>query len=330
MASFMKRGDYQWQARVRAKGYPTQTRTFETKKEAMAWAAVIESEMARGMFVDRTEAESTTFGELLDRYAREISPTKRGSKKELQKINQMRGWPLAGRIVAGIHGKDIAKLRDERLKDVSAASVNREFNLLGHVFTVAIREWGFNLPANPIQMVSRPKVKASSFRNRRLEGDEENRLLAACADDSNPYLKPMVQVAIETAMRRGELLSLTWDRVALNDCVASLPITKNGTPRDVPLSKKAVAVLSGLPRSIDGRVFPFTSDNAVSMTFRRACRRAGIEDLRFHDLRHEATSRIAERVTDVHTLAKITGHKSLQMLQRYYHPRAKDLARMLD
>lgn len=329
MASFTKRGEYQWQARVRAKGYPTQTKTFETKKEAMAWAAVIESEMARGMFVERTEAEHTTLGELLERYGREVSPKKKGYKTEMQRISMLLRRALAKRTVASIFGKDIAKYRDDRLKEVSPSTVIRDLNLLGHVFNVAIREWGFNLPANPVQLVSRPKVGPGACRDRRLEEGEEERLLAACAEDSNPYLKPLVQVAIETAMRRGELMALTWDKVDLKDQVASLSDTKNGTARDVPLSKKAVEVLSSMPRSMDGRVFVFPTVDAVTMSFRRACDRAGIENLRFHDLRHEATSRIAEKVPNVTKLAKITGHKSLQMLQRYYHPRAKDLAKLL-
>jgi len=329
MASIEKRGPYQWRAKIRRRGNKPQTKTFESKQEALAWARMIESEMDRGVFQDRRSAESTTLKEVLDKYAREISPLKRGELKEIQRIKQFKLDPISERFLASIHGQDISEFRDRRLQTVQASTVNRDLNLLSHVFSVAMRDWGYHLSNNPLQYVTRPKVKSDTFRNRRLEGDEEVRLLKACSMNRNPYLHPLVIVAIETAMRRGELLSLTWDNVKLAEESVYLPKTKNDTARKVPLSPRANATLGNLPRSIDGRVFPFKSDNAISMAFRRACKQANIENIRFHDLRHEATSRIAEKVPDVHTLARITGHKNLQMLLRYYHPKVQDLAKML-
>jgi integrase len=129
-------------------------------------------------------------------------------------------------------------------------------------------------------------------------------------------------------MRRGELLSLTWDNVDLKKQIAFLPETKNGETRTVPLSSRAVAVLEALPRSIGGKVFP-TTPAALKKAFERACAGAGITNLHFHDLRHEATSRMSEKLPNLIELAAVTGHKDLRMLKRYYHPRAEDLARKL-
>jgi integrase len=130
-------------------------------------------------------------------------------------------------------------------------------------------------------------------------------------------------------MRQGEILSLEWKNVDLERRVARLPITKNGDGRDVPLSPKAVAILRSIPRSLDGRVFPITV-GALQTAWKFAVKRAGINDLHFHDLRHEATSRLAEILPNVVELSAVTGHKDLRMLKRYYHPKAEDLARKLD
>jgi integrase len=198
--------------------------------------------------------------------------------------------------------------------------------------------------ANPVELVRKPKLPQG--RDRRLIGDEEERLLRECAKAQNPWLLPVVRFAIETAMRAGEILQtkgttdketgerpmqttgLLWKHVDLTKRTAHLPETKNGSARTVPLSSVAVEVLRGLPRSMDGRVFGTTYE-AIHLSFVRACKRAGIKDLRFHDLRHEATSRLFEKGLNPMQVAAITGHKTLQMLKRYTHLRAEDLAKML-
>lgn len=176
---------------------------------------------------------------------------------------------------------------------------------------------------NPVSGISLPTLP--NGRERRLEGDEETRLLAAAAR-FNP-LSEVITLAIETAMRRSEIMGLTWVNVNLTHRVAHLPETKNGSPRDVPLSTRAAHVFQELPRRIDGRVFG-TTPGYISIAFCRATAAAEIENLTFHDLRHEATSRLAEKF-DMHTLMKITGHKDVRMVLRYYHPRAEDLAKQL-
>ncbi len=327
MASIRKRGPYQWEVRVRRKGYPVQNKTFESKPDAEAWAATMESEMARGVFRSYHEAERTSLETLLQRYAREITPAKKGAAQEHSKLKLIGRHPLARYAVAMIGGKELAEYRDTRLQKVGPKTVRDDLILLGHVFRVAMQDWGIVLPhGNPIDTVRKPKV-GNNRRDRRLQGDEEVRLFSACREYGEP-LPSIVRLAMETGMRRGEIASLLWQYVHLDRRVIHIPETKNGEPRDVPLSSGAAAVLKALPRNINGRVFDIRADS-ITQAFNRACKRAGIEGLRFHDLRHEATSRLFEKGLNPMQVAAITGHKTLQMLQRYTHLRAEDLAKML-
>lgn len=337
MASIRQRGIY-WEARVRRDGWPTISRSFNTKADARAWATVIESEMERGVFIDRTEAEKNTLGDLFQRYLTEVSSQKKGHDTERYRLDSLQRDPIAQYKVAGLSGKLMAEWRDKRLKKVSGSTVNRDLNLISHVINVARKEWGMHIE-NPISMIRRPPENKA--RKRRLATGEEARLLAelelstrasnGCFEAGgahNPWIRPLVILALETAMRRGELLALRWSDVYLADRFVRLHDTKNGESRDVPLSTRAYELLNDLPRHISGRVFPTTPD-AVKKVFMRAVERAQLGDLHFHDLRHEATSRLAEKLDNVLELSAVTGHKTLSMLKRYYHPRAKDLARKL-
>lgn len=326
MATFRKRGPYQWQAQVRKKGQPLQTKTFETRAQAEQWSRAIEVEMDKGVFVSRAEAESTTLKELLERYLVEVTPLKKGAAAETNRLRVFMKLPLARRFVAGIRGVDIARARDERLQKVSSATVKRDLVLLGHVFEVARKEWGINVH-NPVRDIKLPADGRP--RNRRLQAGEEPRLLAACLEARNSYLLPIVQLALETAMRQGELIRLCWEHINLDRRTAHLPDTKNGESRTVPLSTTAVEVLCALPQSVHGPVFPGTTTEAIKRAYIRAVRRAGIENLRFHDLRHEATTRLFEKGLNIMEVASITGHKDLRMLRRYTHLKAEDLARKL-
>lgn len=331
MASIRKRGDFQFFAEIRRQSHPPQRKTFNTKSEAEAWAREIESEMDRGVFASRAEAESTTLHDALERYEHEISSQKKGHSQEKYRIGSWQAHALARRYLASLRGADFAKYRDERLADgVSAATVRLDLALISHVFTIAAKEWGISVE-NPVKNMRQPR--ANNARERRLVDGEEAALLAAidaapAGSRSNHWLKPIVIIALETAMRQGEILALLWENVDLSRRVAHLPDTKNGTSRDIPLSSRAITTLSTLPRSIDGQVFP-TTDSALKQSWSRAVKRAEIEGLHFHDLRHEATSRLAERLA-LHELMKVTGHKDMRMLARYYHPRAEDLAKKLD
>ncbi|MHB1591682.1 MAG: site-specific integrase, partial [Sulfuricella sp.] len=215
-----------------------------------------------------------------------------------------------------------------RLKKVKPATVNRDLNLISVVINTGRKDWGLPIE-NPVGMIRRPKNPRG--RERRLEPEEEQQLLDALDNDQqpnrSPWVRPLVIFALETGMRRGEIISLKWENVDLRRCVARLEDTKNGESRAVPLSSRARTVLEGLPRSIDGRVFPLTV-NALKLVFVRAVRRSKIVDLTFHDLRHEAASRLANLLS-AHELAKVMGWRTMQMALRYYHPRAEELARKL-
>ncbi len=334
-----------WQATIRRKGFPTQCRSFPTRAEAQAWANAEEVEMFRGTFIDPTPARSTTLGKLMAQYEREVTPTKKGRIAERNRLRMMQQWPLAGYAVGNVTPAVLAQWRDTRLQAVSGSTVNRELNLLSHVFRMAMTEWGIPLPFNPISRVRRPR--SNPPRNRRAEGDEESRLLAACKAARNRYLLPVVVLAIETGMRRSEIVGLQWQHVDLKQHVAWLPDTKNGEGRAVPLSTRAcdtlraVGALPPIPQPAkatpqqspqtpsSGPVFPGLTVNAVRLAYVRAARNAGCEGLHLHDLRHEATSRFFEKGLNMVEVASITGHKTLSMLQRYTHLRAADLARKL-
>ena len=327
MATIRRKGDYQWHVQVRRKGYPTQTRTFETRAEAESWALVIESEMVRGAFVSRASAEKTTLRDLVERYVEEVSPTHRGHETEVVRLRAMARHTICGKSVANLAPADFSRYRDKRLKEVAPATVVRELGIFHHVLEHAKKEWGIRgADENPVSLVRRPTPAPG--RNRRLSKKEEKALFGAIECCRTPWLAPMVAFALETAARQGELLVMEWKHVDLKRQTAHLPMTKNGDARTIPLSSRAVAILRDLPRSISGKVFPTTA-SAVKQAWSRSVDRAGLEDLHFHDLRHEATSRLAEKIPNVLMLAAVTGHKNLQMLKRYYHPKAEDLAKML-
>jgi len=182
------------------------------------------------------------------------------------------------------------------------------------------------LPAgNPVLAVRKPSPNRP--RDRRLVGDEESRLLVACREYGG-CIHDVVIIALETAMRRSEIVSMRWQYVNFTAHTVYLGKTKNGESRTVPLSSRAVAVLKSMPRNINGSVFDMR-DDSITKAFIRVCKRSGIEGLRFHDLRHEATSRLFEKGLNPMQVAAITGHKTLQMRKRYTHLRAEDLAKML-
>jgi len=326
MATIEKRGQF-WRVKIRRTGLPSQTRTFDNRTQAQQWARGVESEIDKGIVVDRRVAQRLSLAEILERYRREVTPTKRGAADENLRLKAMAQRPFARIRMSALTSSHLAAYRDERLKVVSGATVNRELSTLSHAIDTARREWDVYLPTNPCTLVRRPPQGRP--RDRRLQGDEEKRLLAACRGARNKWLAHFVAIAIETGMRRGELLGLLWDNVDLERRTAFLPVTKNGESRGVPLSSRAVEALRALPPSTNGRVFGELTREALKQSFNRAARRAGITGLRVHDLRHEATSRFFEKGLNVMEVASVTGHKTLQMLKRYTHLSVTDLATRL-
>lgn len=313
-----------WQAIVRRKGYPSQCKSFELRKDAEKWARQQERAIDAGHWVDRTEAEQTILGDLLMRYAKEISTTKRGAEIETIRINALCRSSLAKYAVASITGQTLAHWRDQRLTEVSGSTVTRELQLLGHLFTVAIREWGFALHSNPVSLIRKPTPNKA--RDRVLNDDQRQALITACAECQNSWIKPVLIFALETATRRGEILSLTWLDVDLQRRTAKVS-GKTGS-RTVPLSPSCITMLKAIPRSIDGYVFPVTIET-LKQAYGRAVARAGIKDFTFHDLRHDALTRLAKLGLNILELRSISGHTTANMLQRYVSIDASDLAKKL-
>ena len=327
MATIRKKGDLQWHVQVRKKGHPTQTRTFTARADAQRWGKETEIAIERGLFFDRTVAERTTLSSLIERYREDVLPEKSG--KHLAPALRQLDAAFGQYAVSSINSEMISKHRNDRLKTVSASTIRKEINLLSKLYDLAGKEWGVPIATNPCAMVSRPAEPRG--RDRRLENNEEARLIEACEESASaPELVAIVQVALETGARLGELLKLRWQDVNLAKRTAKLLDTKNGEDRIIPLSSKALGTLKSLPRHIHGRVFwRWSASDSFNKTWTRACQRAGINDLRFHDLRHEAVSRLFEKGLNPMEAASVSGHKTLAMLKRYTHLRAEDLAKKL-
>lgn len=323
MAYFEKRGE-SWRAQIRRKGYPTLSATFDTKADAQRWAAEIEGDMSRSRFVDVREAEQTTLAEGLRRYLREVSVHKKGAKQEALRIKRWIAHPMSAKSMAAVKSSDMAEYRDERIKGgASSATVRLDLAIISHLYTIASKEWGIEGLTNPCKNLRMPK--GSKERDRRPTSAELSKVYEAAAQ-LHAELPVIIELAADTAMRRSELVLLRREQV--RGRVAYLEDTKNGERRAVPLSSRAMALLQGLPARIDGRYFSL-SLNTVSNYFPRACEAAGVVNLRFHDLRHEATSRLFECGFTMMEVAAITGHKTLSMLKRYTHLSPHALAEKL-
>ncbi|MBK8019793.1 MAG: site-specific integrase [Betaproteobacteria bacterium] len=329
MASIRQMASGKWQAQVRRRGIKPVVRSFGNKTDATRWARQLEAELDRGVFVDRSEAERTSLAVLIDRYLAEVTPAKKSASRERLTLSALRNQFGAFSPVT-LRPTHISEYRDARIAaGLAGATVVKELNTLSHVLDVAIKDWGIALPMNPAKQVRRPQVARG--RDRRLMPGEEERLLAACGASRAPMLASAVQVALETGMRMGEILALDWRHIDLASRVATLIATKNGEVRQVPLSTAAATSISRLPRNLtDSRVFwTWARADSLENAWRRAVSAAGLVNFRFHDLRHEAVSRLFERGFNPMEVASISGHKTLQMLKRYTHLKAHELVKKL-
>lgn len=353
MATIAQTTSGKWKAIIRKTGWPTIIKTFRLKRDADDWARRTEDEMVRGVFIQRTSAERMTFADALKRYLAEITPRKKASTQ----ISERRRAVILDRhfgkySLAAINAELIAEFRDKRLtgdinpktglvKPRSVCTVLGDLALISHLFTVAIKEWRLGVAYNPVLAIVKPSPTPG--RNRRLSPEEEDRLIPAIERHSNPMLRWIVGLALETSMRSSEVASLRLHQVDLDRRIAFLPDTKNNEPRMVPLSKTAAALLReavahpirptgcdliffGEPGRKDGKRRPYQF-NKVWSDIRT---KAGIKNFRFHDLRHEAVSRLVEGGLSDQEVSTISGHKSMQMLKRYTHLRGEDLVSRLD
>lgn len=352
MATIVKTPSGNWKAVIRKTGWPTTIKTFRLKKDAVDWARRTEDDMVRGVFIQRAPSERITFEAAMKRYLAEVTPTKRPTT---QNNERKRATPLVdffGKYsLAAITADLIAEYRDKRLagedrmrnekpQPRAANTVRLELALLGHLFTIVVKEWGLGLPFNPILNIRRPAPGPG--RNRRLAKDEEKLLLNAVDKHTNPMLSWIVRIAIETGMRSSEIVTLTRAQVDVDRRIVRLVDTKNTLPRTVPLSLAATEqfrlALNNPIRPVDTDLIFFGEPGKDGVrrpyNFNKIWsdikKKVGVTDFKFHDLRHEAVSRFVESGLSDQEVASISGHKSMQMLKRYTHLRAEDLVVKLD
>ena len=331
MASVRKHGD-KWQARVQRKGQSSLAKSFNNKADALKWARNVESQLDLGVL--NPKQTMPRLMPMVDRYAKEVTPTKKGDSQERYRANQLKKTKLADMQLDKITGEVVAQYRDARLKEVSPNTVRLELAFLSVVFEQCRKEWGLAV-SNPIRQIRMPKP--GKPRQRRLEAGEEEALIKACRESRAYYLEAFVVVAIETAMRFGELANVTWTNVNLEKKTIYLSDTKNGSPRTVPLSTRALNAIKTQPKSIDGRLFS-AKPGSIRSAFLIAMNKAQatqphskkfLRELRFHDLRHEAVTRLFEKGLNPIEVGMVSGHKTLSMLQRYTHLRSEELVSKL-
>lgn len=308
-----------FQAQIRRQGVSPISKTFSTKKSAMVWLRGLEARIDLGE-VNLTMTKDLSLQELLERYSREITPNKKGKDPELRRLKRLMRDDLAAVRLGNLTSSMLATFRDRRVLDGIRAA-QYDLILIRHAIEIARKEWGMKLTGNPVDDIRIPN--GVRRRERRLQEGEWQSLAKASLSCRNLHTWPLVQFAVATGMRRGEILSLTWKDVNLQDQLLFLPDTKNGTSRLVPLTKEAISVLTQQDRYLES-VFPL-SDYAARHSWDRLVKRAGIKDLRFHDLRHEAISRFFEMGLSMPEVALISGHKDPRMLFRYTHLRATDI-----
>lgn len=328
MASIRKRRD-KWQVQIRQLGHQSLTRSFLNRKDAEAWARQTEVSLDQGTLVTRDDKlKRLTVGDLLTRYGNEVTPRKRGAEVELIRLKALARLKLANLTLRELTSEKLATYRDERLEKVATSTVRREFTVLRHVLQVARRDWGIKLEGNPIDHVSLPASPRA--RERRLSEGELISLLEALRSTRNRWIEPALRFAVATGLRRGELLAMKWSDIVPDQRLLVVPQTKTGEPRVIPLTAAAMAVLGTLSKQEhDDRVFALSA-NALRIGWKRVTRRAKIENLRFHDLRHEAISRFFELGLSIPEVALISGHKDPRMLFRYTHIRPAHVGRRLD
>ena len=324
MATFANRKG-RWFVQVRRKGFPAVSRTFSTKAAAKAWAVETESRIERGGWSGRHILKTVTLAAILERYCAEITNRKRGATSERLRIGKMLRRQLCQKPLSDLRSADFAEYRDDRAGEVAPATIVRELSLFHHALEIAKKEWGYPLADNPVALVSKPKIR--NARTRRLQPGEMEALEKAMDTARNPLVRPIVHFAIQTGMRRGEILNMRWEDIDWDAGTLFIPQTKTGVPRTIPLTPPAQEILSDRKRQADASrfVFPVTIE-AFKLSWRRVLRRAALTDLRFHDLRHEAVSTFFEMGLSMPEVAVISGHRDPRMLFRYTHLSAADLS----
>ena len=316
MASIRKRNGL-WQAQVRSRKFGSTSKSFHKKSDAVAWAKVQEAKMQTGEWIPNGE-DYRTVGDLIKRYVATVTPNKKGAATEKRRLSRLlKEKYLMSLNLNEVEPHHFASFRDIRIKD-GVRACQYDLVLIRAAWNSARIEWGWKLGDNPISLIRMPKNNPP--RERRLKPGEYEQLFDATKYSRAWYLWPIIEIAIETGMRRGEILNLEWKNIDTKNHRVLLPLTKNGRSRWVPLNDKALANITRSTRSSD-RVFPIT-DVAFRQAWDRLRNRAGIADLTFHDLRHEAISRMFEAGLSVPQVMSISGHRTASQLFRYVQLRS--------
>ena len=314
MATIRKRGS-KWQVQIRREHAPNLSRSFTRRCDAEAWGREMEVDVDRRLLKhDPRILDHTTVGDLIARYRDTISIDKCDAKIEMDRLSRVLKLPIAKLSLSAVDATDFAAHRDARLGEVSAATINRELAPLQHMFQIAMEEWGLPISTNPLKLVRRPRN--NNARDRRLHSVEEERLFIAASKSKVGYIKPAIRVALETSMRRSEILNIAAEHLCERSSRLLIPKTKTHRPRKISLSEPALDATLGLLKAYE-RSRP--SRNAFRLCWERTRTRAGLEDLHFHDLRHEAISRYFERGMTMPEIASLSGHSDFRMLARYAH-----------
>lgn len=326
-----------FQLRVRRKGVPTQFITFDTLAQAEQAQLRVASDLSVSIVRDYAIAARTTLCELMQRYLEEVVPAHKGAEIESSRLQRlMRTEEFVDKPLAALGTEDLQDFITDRLTEVKPATVDREIDLISQVLRYADDVWKIAPVESPIKGLRRPKY--FNERDRRLTAAEEDGILKTARQDENPFVEPAIILALETAMRRGELLKLTTSDINFDSRFALARDTKNGRDRKIPLSKRAEEVLRELidaqdddQRERDVPLLNLTANALKKAFFGRVLPKAKILDLHFHDLRHEAISRFAESGQfQLIELQAISGHRDMRMLQRYAHLCSGQLAEKLD
>ena len=314
-------------AQVRRKGFKTLVKSFRTRTEAKKWGRAVERDWDQGKYIDYSEAQGFTLGEVMQRYIREDKHKKIKSWRMHEfRIAILLKDTISDTNLLRLSSKHLSEFKDRKRKEIGPSTWNKYLSLISVVIDTARRDWGIYLPNNPVR--SGVREREPRPRDRTLEGDEYERLLKACDQMKQVrfrrgdtaihlYLKSMIIFSVETAIRQGELLAMHYDQFNFEKRTLHIPETKNGEPRTIPLSTKAIKIIQSVPRRIDGKVFPLTCDS-LKAWFKVARREAKLKDFRWHDLRRYACSLLFEKGLSVPELQLVSGHKDPRVLLNTY------------
>lgn len=322
MASIYKHGK-RWRAQVLVGGQ-RRGQVFDTKSEAQQWAIREEAEGVKAPNVNML------VGDALDRLHK-LYVNEGKSRSDISRAKRLQSDKLAKRRLIEVTKDDLVEYRDRRSAEVEDASVRRELNLVRGMFRRCREDWGW-MAHNPFQGFKAPKSPDS--RKRRITDEEITTVRHAFGIGETLAGNTITQrvglaflFAIETAMRSGEIVNLTWPHVHEAKRFAHIPKSKNGDKRDVPLSPFALEILEALPR-VEGEPCFMMDDEQRDANWRKWRDKAALDDLHFHDTRAEGIWRLSKKL-DVLQLARVIGHRDLKSLLIYYRESAEDMAAKL-